>query len=370
MTTTDAEGRFKIAGQPKRPFNQIEVTTEGRPFIKVNKPVADSPGLGPMRVDAVLKRGMWVEGRVINQGDGQPVKAIVQYLPLRDNPHLKECPDASFLDNNVSDEAEFLTGADGTFRAVTLPGRGILTVRTIERSFLTAKPLSSTDAGNVLHAANFEYQMRQYQALVTINPDNVGRATIPDIVVVPGRTQHFRVIGTDGKPVAGTRLFGRTITDLSGQVSKGAEFTFVHPEPGKEEAILVINQEETAGRLLVVKGHEPDSSSITLQSAGTVTGRLVDVEGRPRPNVPFVVMQDLETMRFERLSVEPSTGPDGRFRIKGLIPGVSYNVDAVKNDTTNYTDRFLGTIGATRWTIKPGETQDWGDVQVKPYGRP
>ena len=144
MTTTDAEGRFKIAGQPKRPFNQVEVTTEDQPFIKVDKPVADSSGLGPMHVDAVLKRGVWVEGQVINQANGRPVKAIVQYFPLRDNPHLKECPDASFLDNNVSDEAEFLTDADGRFRAVALPGRGILTVRTIERNFLTAKPLSAT----------------------------------------------------------------------------------------------------------------------------------------------------------------------------------------------------------------------------------
>ena len=271
MTTTDAEGRFKIAGQPKRPFNQIEVTIEGQPFIKVNKPVADSPGLGPMRVDAVLKRGVWVEGRVINQRDGQPVKAIVQYLPLRDNPHLKECPDASFLDNNVSDEAEFLTGADGRFRAVALPGRGILTVRTIERNFLTAKPLSSTDAGNVLHAANFEYQMRQYQALVPINPDNVGRVTIPDVVVVPGRTQHFRVIGTDGKPVAGTRLFGRTITDLSGQVSKGQSLRSCIPSQARRRRSWSSIRMRPPADCSSSKVMNQTRSSITLQSAGTVT---------------------------------------------------------------------------------------------------
>ena len=66
-------------------------------------------------------------------------------------------------------------------------------------------------------------------------------------------------------------------------------------------------------------------------------------------------MQDLETMRFERLSVQPSTGPDGRFQIKGLIPGVSYNVDAIKNDTTNYSDRFLGTIGGRDGRSSPAK---------------
>ena len=117
VTTSDAQGRFRIPGQPKRSDNIVEVTTEGRPYIKVDKPIGDTPGLGPIRVDAVLKRGVWVEGKVTNRADGRPVRAIVQYYPMRDNPHIKECPDASFLDNNVSDEAEFPTDANGRFRA-------------------------------------------------------------------------------------------------------------------------------------------------------------------------------------------------------------------------------------------------------------
>ena len=42
--------------------------------------------------------------------------------------------------------------------------------------------------------ANFEYQMKQYQALVPINPGGAEKVTIPDIVVVQGRTQHVKVV--------------------------------------------------------------------------------------------------------------------------------------------------------------------------------
>jgi hypothetical protein len=78
-------------------------------------------------------------------------------------------------------------------------------------------------------------------------------------------------------------------------------------------------------------------------------------------------MQDLKTTRFERFSVQPPTGTDGRFRINGLIPGVGYNIDAIKNNTTNQSERSVGAIGKSRWTVKPGEARDFGDVQVKRY---
>ena len=131
--------------------------------------MAASPGLGPIPVEITLKRGVWVEGKIVNRANGQPVKVAVQYYPLRDNPHLKECPDASFLNNNISDEPDFSTDAEGRFRALALPG-GALLRRSEEPTDDSSRPSPSRPRwlGNVAHAGPLQVEL-QFQALLPIN---------------------------------------------------------------------------------------------------------------------------------------------------------------------------------------------------------
>ena len=127
MTTTDSQGKFQIAGQPKGGENEASVEVDGQPYIKVVKPVPDPSGVGPIPLDITLKLGSWVLGKVRNRADGSPVAAIVQYYPSRDNPHLRECTDASFLINNNSYQPTFPTDAEGRFCRGRCPDRGVLT---------------------------------------------------------------------------------------------------------------------------------------------------------------------------------------------------------------------------------------------------
>ncbi len=115
--TSDAQGRFQLASQPRGRENFLTITVEDRPYIKLVKAIEGTAGRGP--VDVTLKRGVWIEGKVVNQATGKPVKAVLTYYPFRDNPQVKDCPDASFLNNNVSDEVEVRHRQAGT-----LPRRG------------------------------------------------------------------------------------------------------------------------------------------------------------------------------------------------------------------------------------------------------
>jgi len=199
-TTSDGQGRFRLTGIPKDPDNLLKAVADDQPYVRVAKPVGDPHGLGPVEADVELKRGVWVTGRVIKRSSGRPANAIVHYLAFRDNPHLKDYPGVSiFKGITGSGEIEYRTDADGRFRAVALPGGGILAVRSLEPGYLTAEPLTPNAAGNVLGQSNFEYQQGGFQALVPINPRENEVAVIPDITLTPGRPQHVRPVRTAGR---------------------------------------------------------------------------------------------------------------------------------------------------------------------------
>jgi hypothetical protein len=363
---SDAEGRFHLTGLPMNTEHRIEVVVEGQSYIKVVKVIGNPTGLEPIVVDINLRQGLILEGKVTNRATGRPVRAVVQYYPFRDNPHLREYPDASFFDNALHDEAEFRTDENGHFRAFVLPGGGILAVRAPDLTYLAAEPLAPKVAANVLWISNFANDMQSYQALVPIDRRDGVRSVLADIKLVPGSPQRVQVVGPDGRPIAGTRAYSVQSLTGAGEVVPGTDFTFVHRNPGKAETVVVFHQDQGLGSFVEIKGNEPDPIRVQLQPTGTITGRLVDEDGQPRPNIPLSVGYEFKT-RGDRthMGILPeglTTGPDGRFRITSLIPRIPFLVEVQKKNARS--EDAEGYLNGDA-TVKPGEVQDWGDVQAK-----
>ena len=367
---TDALGHYRLTGQPKSTENTIVVELPGQPYLKVVKTVADTPGLGPIALDLTLKKGIWIEGRLTDKTNGKPVRGVVQYYPLASNPALEAVPGYSVLDNNVSDEVEFPTDAEGRFRAAGLPGPGLLAVRAVQPGYITSSSVRPELAVKVANPDVFQSFMHNFHALFPIDPPGEQGAFHRELTLEPGRKQKIDVVGPDGQPIAETIAYGLDGWNTTPRPQHQAQLEYIHPKPGKPETVLVLHEGRHLAGFVNVKGDEREPLKVQLRPTGTVTGRLVDQDGRPRPGVPLSLMYERRDSRTGDCWIEVNqrqgaTDRDGRFSIDSLVAGLRYQLEAIKPNERNYSLRGEGYLHRPEWSLSPGETQDWGDIQVK-----
>ncbi len=368
--TTDAHGHYQLTGQPKTAENMIVVELPRQPYLKVVKTVADSFGVGPITLDLTLKKGIWIEGRVTDKQSGKPVRGVVQYYPLASNPSLDAAPGYSVFDNNVSDEAEFPTDAEGRFRAVGLTGPGLLAVRALQPGYISSSSVRPELAAKVANPDIFRAFMHNFHALVPINPPGEPGVFHCGLMLEPGRKQQIDVVGPDGQPLAGTVAYGLDGSSSASRSQDQAQFDYVHPNPGKPETVLVLHQGLHLGGYIDVRGDEQGPLKVRLRPTSKVIGRLVDEEGRPRPGVHLSLSYECRDSRtgdcwFEVAQRQGGTDREGRFSIDSLVAGLHYQLQAIKPNERNYSLRGEGYLHSPQWTVKSGETEDWGDIQVK-----
>ncbi len=136
---------------------------------------------------------------------------------------------------------------------------------------------------------------------------------------------------------------------------KTAEFTVSDFNPHRPRPLFFQHPEKGLVGVAQPPKNKGDSITVQLRPGATVTGRLVDADGRARPGVELVVhrhhkelAQPGDYVYFPR---RHKTDQQGRFRIEGLLPGYEFAL----SDGKGY--RPLGE--GLRW----GETKDLGDVK-------
>lgn len=369
---TDAHGRFRIENLPRTGPTQLSASVDGQPYVECFTPVNGGDGLRPIHIEMMMKRGVWVEGRVIDRASGRPVQAILSYYPTTDNPHVKDYPGALFLENSVPHLPVIPTDADGRFRAAVPPGRGLLTVRSITPGYIAVLPSSHPETRRIINPLGFGPDLSTYNAFVSIDLPESGGKPLPDIALSRGREQHLRLVDPEGKLVTGTTVYCLQTGSTSGESLATADLPFIHATPGKPVTIAAVHEGRALGAKVDLQGNEADPLAIAMQPTGTVTGRLVHEDGKPRPGVRLEVRQRMKHRGYDIHTDHGSpitTGPDGRFRVPNLIPGMTYGITVASGSPGKAMYEQEGFLHSPEWTIKPGETREWGDVQVQSYRR-
>ncbi len=368
---TDANGHYRIEGLPPAPAYRIFAQPGPEmPYPRATlKTSGSSRAFEPLRFDFALRRAIILRGRVTDKTTGRPVPGYVHVYEFANNPHISDYPGYR-LGRPTSHPVD----QDGRFEVVALPGRGVIGFRASEedryRGYLGAEAIAGYDPKTYrIETAPSLCAVLGYHVLAELNLDPKDSTAEVNLQVDPGRTIEIRPVDPEGRPVAGTSATG--IGDLFGSIPQDQPATTItiralHPSHPRRVTV------RHHGRKLIgsvyLRGDEAGPITLRLQPWGTITGRIVDDEGEPRPNVGIMSAGDPDPERPERQAILPGgdigggvrLGPDGRFRLEGLVPGLEYGGDAAQG--VMLTGRLFREI-----VVKPGEVRDLGDLKVIPY---
>lgn len=359
--TTDAQGRFRVDGlSVLGGFKLFTEAPPGQPYVNgcFVCPGAE-PGRGPFTFDIALKRGVLVGGRLTNKSNGQPLTGLVTYRAFRDNPHLDDYPNFK----RGSQEMCVAVGADGRFAIAALPGRGLIAARAPEEGYLHGIGAEGIKG--------FDRQLRAFatypwacsvvdqHVFAEVNPEP-GKTIDLELKADPGRTVMGRVVAPEGKgPIGWVQILTLDLFQTPMSLPAYSPTFAIKGIPTGPYRLDFLDRGRKLAGALFLKGDEQRDLVVKLEPWGTVTGRVVDEEGKPWPDVEiFSTIRARPDPGRGDLRDKPVVDGRGRFRIEGLVPGVRY--DAHGRSASGKAD---GTI-LDGVQVGPGEVKDLGDIRL------
>ena len=364
--TTDAEGRYQLAGLiPGHAYGLSATPAEGSPYPNATFHVpAAANALAPLTFDFTMKRGVLIQGRVTDKSTGKPVRGYVQTYTFLDNPHVKDFPGYS-----LGNEPFARFGPDGRFAVATLPGRGLVAVRSDVTRYLGARGVENIKGLNEEKTYFDTYpqlcSVTSFHAIVEINPDGKSEALALELQVDPGQSLSGTVVDPDGRPIGGTK--GSGLNDLMGisvRTLESPEFEVRSLDPAKPRRLFLAHEGRKLAGSVLVRGDEGGPLTVRLEPWGAVTGRVVDEDGEPRLKMELLANVDYDKFDPERGLVPGDNARvvvdrDGRFQIEGLVPGLKYQAWA--SDGLKLLGKVYEGV-----QVGPGATKDLGNVTVRP----
>ncbi len=381
-TVADEEGRYRFTGLRRGQGNRIRIRPPAdQPYIPVVKDVPlpaveGAPGvmsIAEATVDAALDRGVWVDVTVADKNTRQPVLGDISYFVLPEKlpptgPFAVPTPFQGAYNGFVP------IRNDGTFRFVAVPRRGILAFRANGDKYPLAREAATIRLPGGLAPSNFH-------AFAEINPKLGDDPVKVKFVLDAGRIVKGKLVDPEGKPLSvGTLASGlRSDWDLEPEPLKTADFTVL--DLHRPRLLCFVHVNKLAGSV-VVRGDEKAPITVKMKPWATVSGRLLDADGKPianadlafteipvrKPGQPMALDAGLHVVQHiaGQPRLDPRTDEQGRFRVERLVPGLKYNLALIELGAQ---PKWEGLVFANL-VLKPGETKDLGDVKLQPLPDP
>ncbi len=350
--TSDSRGHYRIEGLDTGSFNDLAVSVSDLPyFARTRVNIAPAKSLEPILEDIKLRRGVWAIGLAYDRSTGKPVSGRVQYLPSESNEFAKKFRDNFFDVFSQQCQAD----AAGHFRAVVMPGRGVLCLLCRTGDYRLDVGRSEIKDQNELRVGPGEYHV-----IREINAAPEAQEVAVDLPVEPGQNVVLKFTDAAGKPLSGIQTHGLRFSAQRVRMEYGESFVegdsaiLYATYPGEVRHVWLQHRASGLTKLFdfVAKAGETERT-IVLDPPAVVIGRLLSEDGTPLAHAPLrTVNQKLGWRR----SLDLAAGDDGRFRLE-LPAGGPF---ALQTQRARLVDNL---------TIEPGEQVDLGDITIEPNKR-
>lgn len=375
---TDKDGRYRLTGLPIEERVPLLVSSQQAPYLPMFA-FADMPGAGKAPpLDVHLKQGIWTQGCVKEGPTSLPVWGNPHYFAFRDNPHFKSGDGFNLNLSNI--RSPFITDVAGRYQIACPPGHGLITFTAIAgpsgagQRYPTSKGqeqiegIISTGYWARFDTVPIPCIARSYHAVREIRPTVEQKSVSVDISLVPAARLTIRLLDPEGKDVTGAWYSGAWEQNMvSMQPMNPGGFHVADYDETFPRRLNFCHPQRELAATIVLKGKQQSPVEIKLQPAGSLVGQVMDDSGKPLSQLFLHHAPQIEGDDPTAISALPKpeyrTNEQGRFEIRGLAPGVKYNLVAVMPD-----GQRMQIVSDT--TVESGKTTDVGSVKPAPLRMP
>jgi protocatechuate 3,4-dioxygenase beta subunit/beta-lactamase regulating signal transducer with metallopeptidase domain len=377
-TATDAEGRYRLSGLPRGRQLSVAFAMGGHgDLLPSTVRISPNGDEGLKTVDAELKNGLVVSGRIVDPLTGGGVRGAVTFIPLPGNEYVRKPGYEGFITGGVIGYAD----DEGHFRFAAMPGPGVLTVEANSRIESGAvfrrgtisdedvphiKPQDNQFGGRFFVTAFGQMGLARFNLAKYVNFAEDDRPQTVELKLDRGKSVELEFVDAANQPVAGLAVLGIS-EELGGRVTrvKDPRATIYALGADQPRKVVVLHAERGLAGSVTLTGDEASPVRLTLGKSASIRGVAVDESGDPISGAEFGLQVLQEFQRFLNTGKPgPATDKDGRFRITNLVPGEPFRL-VLRLDGKPLNAKLT----KEQQTLKPGQDLDLGDVVFVPQGR-
>jgi RNA polymerase sigma factor (sigma-70 family) len=364
----DENGRFRIDGLVSGNL-ELHASAAGPESEAAPLDVSIEIPETPLQIERTLTlpRGLVVTGRVVDGSSRNGVaKALVQFTPRHD---AGQIPTGFGFQQRETD-------ADGRFRMVVPPGRGTVVLETYPVDF--PQPIRRPYGQPPKPELSREVEGRGGQMI-----------TVPDFKLHRGSEVLLRVVDGARKPLGGARIDVRDPNRLplnspTGRSDPEGRYKVVGLAPARDTIVDIIDHQQSLGATIEIPGApagaEGAELEVPLQPLVSLSGRVLDDEGKPLRNAAVSLFRDVnhpeQSGWFFGVSIATmnDVNDDGTYPFTGLIPGATYYTQVEVTGYPHATSEHVRLRPSESVRLKdfrlPAVDQEVTGVVVDPRGKP